>query len=325
MHADSELYRAYKSMRVLVTGGAGFIGSHLVEALLSAGAKVRVLDDLSTGNRSNLASVLKDIDLLIGDIRDADLCLRAAENTNIIFHEAAFVSVPESIRKPDHAFAVNLLGTSHIFEAARAQGVSRVVYASSSAVYGNCSTLPLSETHAGRLLSPYAVSKRSSEHLAGYAFALHKLSSVGLRYFNVYGARQSPSSPYAAVIPLFAAACQAGTAPRVFGDGTQTRDFVHVSDVVRANLLAGVAAEIEAHVANVGTGVATSIRALAEEFCKLTNPDLQPQEVEARPGDISQSVCDPRHAERILGFRASIELSAGLAELINVGATHASP
>jgi len=316
MPEDSELSKAYKGKPVLVTGGAGFIGSHLVEALVEAGAKVRVLDDLSTGNRSNLTPVLDRVDLIIGDIRDADLCLRAVEDINIIFHQAAFVSVPDSLKKPDRTFAINLFGTSHIFEAARQQGIKRVVYASSCAVYGDCSTMPLSESHAGRLLSPYAVSKRSMEALAEYAFACQGITTVGLRYFNVYGARQSLKSTYAAVIPIFIGACLAGQSPTVHGDGSQTRDFVHVSDVVRANLLAGIAPDIDVAIANVGTGVATSIQTLAEELCRLTKSSTAPINDEARPGDIPRSVCNPMQAERLLGFSAKVPLSEGLANLL---------
>ena len=319
MQESSDTEQAYSGKAVLVTGGAGFIGSHLVETLVHAGAKVRVLDDLSTGNRSNLASVMDHVDLIIGDIRDADLCLRAAEDTDIIFHQAAFVSVPDSLRKPDRTFAINLFGTSHVFEAAKRHAIKRVVYASSCAVYGDSTTMPLGESHVGRLLSPYAVSKRSMELLAEYAFTCQNLSSVGLRYFNVYGARQNLKSAYAAAIPIFIGACLAGTAPTVFGDGAQTRDFVHISDVVRANLIAGVAPDIEVAVANVGTGIATPIQSLAETLCHMTNLPHSPVNGEARPGDVLRSVCDPRHAERLLGFRSKIELSEGLAALIGEG------
>ncbi len=318
MLEDSDLSQAYRGKAVLVTGGAGFIGSHLVEALVEAGARVRVLDDLSTGNRSNLMPVLDRVDLVIGDIRDADLCLRAAEDISIIFHQAAFVSVPDSLKKPDRTFAINLFGTSHIFEAAQQHGIKRVVYASSCAVYGDCTTMPLSESHAGRLLSPYAVSKRSMEALAEYAYACQGLTTVGLRYFNVYGARQSLKSSYAAVIPIFIGACLGGQAPTVFGDGTQSRDFVHVSDVVRANLLSGIAPDVEVAVANVGTGVATTIQTLAEELCQMTDSRLVPVNSDARPGDIPRSVCDPRQAERILGFRAKVELRDGLMNLLKL-------
>ncbi len=293
MPEDSEVSKAYKGKAVLVTGGAGFIGSHLVEALVGAGAKVRVLDDLSTGNRSNLTPVLDRVDLVIGDIRDADLCLRAVEDINIIFHQAAFVSVPDSLKKPDRTFAINLFGTSHIFEAAQQQGIKRVVYASSCAVYGDCSTMPLGESHIGRLLSPYAVSKHSMEALAEYAFACQGITSVGLRYFNVYGARQSLKSTYAAVIPIFIGACLAGQSPTVLGDGAQTRDFVHVSDVVRANMLAGIAPAIDVVVANVGPAWQPQFKCLAEEICRLTKSSTAPVNADARPGDIPRSVCDP--------------------------------
>ena len=319
MQERSDFERAYSGKAVLVTGGAGFIGSHLVEALVRAGARVRILDDLSTGNRSNLLGVMDRVDLVIGDIRDADLCLRAAEDMNIIFHQAAFVSVPESLSKPDRTFAINLFGTSHVFEAAKRHSIRRVVYASSCAVYGDSTTMPLSESHVGRLLSPYAVSKRSMELLAEYAFTCQHLTTVGLRYFNVYGARQNLKSAYAAVIPIFIGACLAGKAPTVFGDGAQTRDFVHVSDVVRANLIAGMAPDVEVGVCNVGTGVATPIQVLAESLCSMTNLPDSPVNTEARVGDVSRSVCDPLHAERLLGFRSKVGLSEGLAALVAEG------
>jgi len=316
MFEDAPVDQDYAGKPVLVTGGAGFIGSHLVEALIKMGARVRVFDDLSTGNRDNLRAVSDRIEFIIGDIRDAELCLRAAEGAEVIFHLAAFVSVPESLLKPDRTFAINLFGSSHIFEAAAEHGKARVVYASSCAVYGDCSTMPLGESHAGRMLSPYAVSKRSVEHLAEYAFVCHKLTSVGLRFFNVYGPRQSPKSAYAAAIPLFTEACLSGHSPIVFGDGMQTRDFVHVDDIVHANLLAGIAPRIQALVVNVGTGVATSIRTLAELACELVDTKLSPIYQDARPGDISRSVCDPQNAERMLGFKANIGLRQGLEALV---------
>lgn len=179
--------------------------------------------------------------------------------------------------------------------------------------------MPLRESHAGRMLSPYAVSKRSVEHLAEYTFACQNLSSVGLRFFNVYGPRQSPRSAYAAVIPLYVESCLAGRAPRIFGDGMQTRDFVHVEDVVRANMLAGVAPGVQAVVANVGTGTATAIRTLAEMSCEYAKVELQPQFLEARQGDIARSVCDTQHAEHTLGFKASVSLREGLGRLFRTG------
>jgi UDP-glucose 4-epimerase len=315
MRDDKEIREAYDSMAVLVTGGAGFIGSHLVDALVASGARVRVLDDLSTGSRENLAASLAQVELVIGDIRDADLCLHAAEGMNVIFHEAALVSVPESIRKQDRTFAINLLGTAHVFDAACKAGVKRVVYASSSAVYGDCSTMPLNEIQHGHLLSPYAVSKRSSELYADFAFAHHGISSVGLRYFNVYGPRQRADSAYAAAIPKFVTNCRAGVPPQIFGTGEQTRDFVHVSDVVRANLVAGIQPGLGAEVMNIGTGVATSVQSLAEETCRLLAPRLTPVKLEARPGDIPRSVSDPRLAERLIQWRARVSLSEGLAQI----------
>jgi nucleoside-diphosphate-sugar epimerase len=316
MREDSEIRGAYESKAVLVTGGAGFIGSHLVDALVGAGARVRVLDDLSTGSRQNLAGCLDRIELVIGDVRDAELCAHAASSMNLVFHQAAFVAVPDSLRKPDRTFAINLFGTSHVFDAASKASISRVVYASSCAVYGDCSTMPLSESLQGRLLSPYAVSKRSCELYAEYAFTHQGVTSVGLRYFNVYGPRQRADSAYAAAIPRFVANCRAGFPPQIHGTGEQTRDFVHVSDVVRANLMAGLQPDLGSEVMNIGTGVATSIRSLAEETCRLIDPRLRPALTDARPGDIPRSVSDPRLAERVLGWRARIRLSDGLADLV---------
>jgi UDP-glucose 4-epimerase len=317
MLADDELYRAYEAKTVLVTGGAGFIGSHLVEALVNAKAKVRVLDDLTTGTQSNLETVSDRIELLVGDICDVDTCLRAAKDTEIIFHQAALVSVPESIRAPDRAYSINIMGTSHVFDAAHACHTQRVVYASSSAVYGDTISMPLIESHCGRLMSPYAIGKRSSEFLAEYAYTMRGLTSVGLRYFNVYGPRQSPDSPYAAAIPIFVAMARAGRAPTIYGDGSQTRDFVNIHDVVRANLLAGIAQGVEAEVVNIGTGVAITITSLAELICRILAPSLCPRYDAARPGDIAHSVASTSNAEQLLDFLAKVELNSGLTRLLD--------
>jgi len=318
MLTDVELHRAYEAKTVLVTGGAGFIGSHLVEALVARKANVRVLDDLSTGSKSNLAAVSGRIELIVGDICDTDTCVRVAKGADYIFHQAALVSVPESIRAPDQSFRINITGTSHIFEAAHACQTQRVVYASSSAVYGDSTTMPLTESHCGRLMSPYAIGKRASEFLAECAHAIHGMTSVGLRYFNVYGPRQSPDSPYAAAIPIFVALARARKAPTIYGDGSQTRDFVSVHDVVRANLLAGIAQELETPVVNVGTGVSTTITSLAEMICSILAPELCPQYTAARVGDIAHSVASTSNAERLLGFHADIDLRSGIARLLDV-------
>jgi len=307
---------AYAGKTVLVTGGAGFIGSHLVEALVAAKANVRVLDDLSSGARKNLEAVSGRIEFIEGDVCDSRVCLSAAAGAEIIFHEAALVSVPESIRVPDKAYAVNILGTSHIFEAANACHAMRVVYASSSAVYGNCTNMPLIEANSGQLMSPYAIGKRSSELLGEYAFTAQGLQSVGLRYFNVYGPRQRPDSPYAAAIPIFLSRVRSGCPPMIHGDGSQTRDFVHVSDVVRANLLAGVAQDVGSLVVNVGTGSATTVRSLAELICKSLGLSQEPLHGPARAGDIPHSVANPSKALQQLGFQAKVELGPGIANLI---------
>lgn len=319
MSSESELSEAYKGRPVLVTGGAGFIGSHLVEGLVHLGARVRVLDDLSSGSRSNLEAVLPDIEFIEGDIRDGATCLKAAKNTDIIFHQAALVSVPASIRDPAKTYRINIEGTSNVFEAAREAATTRVVYASSSAVYGDCSELPLVETRCGRLLSPYAVSKRADELIAEFGHTLHGTTSVGLRYFNVFGPRQSPDSPYAAVIPIFLSKLRANQPPTVFGDGSQTRDFVSVRDVVRANLLAGIARNVESAVVNVGSGISTTVASLARDLCAIIGQGLVPRFEAARPGDIAASVADTRLAQELLGFCTTVELHDGLVALVGRG------
>lgn len=314
---DEELRRTYRDKAVLVTGGAGFIGSCLVESLVTAGARVRVLDNFSTGNRENLKAVAPRIEVLVGDICDASICEKAARDVEVVFHEAALVSVPESIRDPEQAYRINVIGSSNVFEAACSCSARRLVYASSSAVYGDMTTMPLTESVCGRPLSPYAIGKSTSESIAKYLHATRGLTSVGLRYFNVHGVRQRPDSPYAAAIPLFIAAARAGKSPTIFGDGLQTRDFIHVSDVVRANLLAGVVPGIEAAVLNVGTGVSTTIKELAEQICLHVGKGLAPQYGPARRGDILHSVADTTSAERLLGFRAAVDMRTGLLMLLS--------
>src|SRR5262245_39452117 len=238
----------WSSCPVLVTGGAGFIGSHLVDALLERGAKVRVLDSFATGFRRNLEHCASRIELLEGDIRDTGTCRRASEGTQYVFHQAALGSVPRSVDDPATSIAVNVAGTANVFAAARDAGVSSVVYASSSAVYGDSERMPKREGQEGRPLSPYATSKWMNEELAEVYTRCYGIRFVGLRYFNVYGPRQDPSGPYAAVVPRFFEAAAERRAPVIFGDGLQSRDFTFVADVVEANLLAAGTKADGAHV-----------------------------------------------------------------------------
>ena len=297
---------------VLVTGGGGFIGSHLAEGLIAAGARVRVLDNFSSGHKENLDGL--DIELIEGDIRDTDACAKACAGAFRVFHQAALGSVPLSLEDPAKTFAVNVGGTANVFAAARDAEVERVVYASSSAVYGDSAGSPKREAEIGNPLSPYAASKTMAEALADVYARCYGMQFVGLRYFNIYGARQDPSGPYAAVIPKFFAACSAGEPPTIFGDGTQTRDFTHVSDVVRANMLAATTRSEGAIALNIGAGITTTVTQLAEAIITVTGSDFEPKYVAARSGDILHSCADASLAAAAIGWRAEVSLAAGLAQ-----------
>lgn len=298
----------------LVTGGAGFIGSHLVDALLEKGARVRVLDDLSSGTRENLAGVLSRIEFLEGDIRDLESCRGACEGAAFVFHQAARGSVPRSMSDPAATIAVNVAGTANVFAAAREAKAARVVYASSSSVYGDSQKLPKQEGEEGRPLSPYALSKLMNEQLADIFGRCFGRQFVGLRYFNVYGPRQEPDSPYAAVIPRFFKACLAGEAPVIYGDGEQSRDFTYVSDAVAANLAACEAPESACGQAyNVAGGRRTTINELASLVREASGSGLAAEHVAPRPGDISHSLADLGRARASLGWIPRVELAEGLA------------
>ncbi len=303
---------------VLVTGGAGFIGSHLVDALLAQGYRVRVLDDFSTGRAENLqaAQATGRLQVLEGSITDRDVVQRAVRGVRWVFHLAARISVPESLAQPVAYHLVNVVGTVQVLEAARQAGVARVVLASSAAVYGPPRTLPLKETMPPAPRSPYASAKAANE-LDAQVFTALGLPVVALRLFNVYGPRQRPDSPYAAVIPAFLGRLRQGRPPVVYGDGNQTRDFIHVRDVVRAFLLAAQAEDAAGRVFNVCTGQATSLRQiltwLARTFPLAEQPEYRPP----RPGDIPHSYGDPTLARQVLGFSAQIPLEAGLEEMVH--------
>jgi nucleoside-diphosphate-sugar epimerase len=297
---------------VLVTGGAGFIGSHLVDGLLAVDAKVRVLDNFATGHRENLAAVASKIEIIDGDIRDEDACAKACKGVSLVFHQAALGSVPRSIEDPATSIVVNVSGTANIFAAARDAGVKRIVYASSSSVYGDNEALPKREGQEGAPLSPYAVSKWMNEELANVFARCYGMTFVGLRYFNVYGARQDPNGPYAAVIPKFFAAIAKGVAPTIYGDGKQMRDFTYVSDVARANMQAAIANTEGAIAINIGAESNTTVTALAKTMIKVMGADLKPRYVDARPGDVMYSRADASRARGAIGWNAEIALDQGL-------------
>lgn len=300
----------------LVTGGAGFIGSHLVRALLARGERVRVLDDFSTGRRENLPRADSRLEILAGDLRDAALLAQAVRGVEVVFHLAAFISVPASLRDPQTCFEVNAAGTASLLETARQAGVRKVVLSSSSAIYGDNETLPLAESEVPRPLSPYALSKLVGEQYARFYTRIFGLPVTALRYFNVYGPRQAPDSPYAAAIPIFVNRLLGGTPVEIFGDGGQTRDFIFVEDVVRANLLAADCPAADGEALNICTGQKTRLLDLLETLSAVSGRRPEVRFGPPRPGDIYHSVGDPRKAADLLGFRAETSLADGLRQTL---------
>jgi UDP-glucose 4-epimerase len=296
----------------LVTGGGGFIGSHLVDALLERGDKVRVLDNFSTGKPENLQHNIERIDLITGDLRDSAILSNAVEGVDSIFHEAAFVSVPQSMEDPESCFDVNVNGTGKLLAAAREAGVSRVVLASSAAVYGENESVPLREDEEPDPLSPYAISKFVNEIYARLFTRDLGLDVVALRYFNVFGPRQNPTSDYAAVIPIFISVLENEGEPVIFGDGRQSRDFVYISDIVRANLLAAESSQAPGNVINICSGQEINLLDLLAMLSALYNRKIQPDFREVRPGDIYRSLGDPEKAQNLLGFSPATSIADGL-------------
>jgi UDP-glucose 4-epimerase len=302
-------------MRVLVTGGAGFIGSHLVEELLQRGDSVRVLDDFSTGRRENLKPWQNDLEILEADLRDPAQVRLAVTGMDRVFHLAAFISVPQSMLDPETCFAVNVGGTVGLLEASRKAGVQKVVLASSTAVYGDTDVFPTTEETPLQPLSPYAVSKQVNELYARLYTQTFNLPVVALRFFNVYGPRQRPDSPYAAAIPIFVNLLVAGQTITIFGDGRQSRDFIFVKDVVHANLLAANS-EAAGEAYNICSGHETTMLDLLEELSGLSLRQPEVRFSAPRPGDIFRSVGSPLKAREAFGFKAQTSLVDGLAETI---------
>ncbi|MDA2923036.1 NAD-dependent epimerase/dehydratase family protein [Acidobacteria bacterium AH-259-L09] len=308
----------FENTTALVTGGAGFIGSHLVEALVERGAKVRILDNLATGSSDNLAHCIHRIEFVKGDILDKEVCRRVCQNVVYIFHQAALTSVLRSIEDPANAISVNVAGTANIFAAGRDARVRRIIYASSSSVYGDSKILPKREGEEGRPLSPYALSKLMNEQLAEIFAGSYDMELIGLRYFNVYGPRQDPDRTYAAVIPRFFKAFGEGDNPEIYGDGEQTRDFTFVKDAVAANLLAAGASKVACgHAYNVGVGSATSINQLAAKVGELMGRSCAPLYLPPRPGDVRVSLAGIEQIKKSLGYEPAYDLAKGLAELFS--------
>jgi nucleoside-diphosphate-sugar epimerase len=309
-------------MMYLVTGGAGFIGSHLVHTLLRQGFTVRVLDNFSTGKRENLEGLKEQFgsarfEVLEGDLRDASLVAEAVRGVEVVFHEAAFVSVPQSMDDPQTCFDINITGTSRLLDAARAAGVQRAVIASSAAVYGHSDALPLVEETPLQPLSPYAVSKRVDEMYAELFSTSFDFEVVALRYFNVYGPRQRPDSMYAAAVPIFARNLLDGKPVTIYGDGGQTRDLINVRDVVRANLIASAHPNAAGKIFNICTGVETRLLDLLDIMYELVPNAPKAEFAPPRPGDVYRSVGSPQKAADEIGFVAQVSLVDGLKETID--------
>jgi UDP-glucose 4-epimerase len=299
---------------VLVTGGAGFIGSHLVRALLEAGDRVRVLDNYATGSAANLAPVLADIEMTEGDLRDAAAVREAVDGADIVFHQAALPSVPRSIAEPQMTSQVNIEGTLNVLVAAKEEGVRRVVYASSSSIYGHGVELPKRESMTPCPRSPYALTKFAAEYYCQLFYNIYGLETVSLRYFNVFGPRQDPNSQYSAVIPRFISHLLAGERPVIYGTGGQSRDFTYVGNVVRANLLAAETPDAAGAVLNVACGKQTSLLELATTISRLLGEahTLPPIHEPERPGDVRHSFADISRAEQVLGYSPQVDLEDGL-------------
>ncbi|MDP1847032.1 MAG: SDR family oxidoreductase [Solirubrobacteraceae bacterium] len=303
-------------MRILVTGAAGFIGSNLVDGLLAAGHEVRGLDNFSTGQRSNLAHVAEEIEVVEGDLRSYERVSFAVRGCDAVFHEGAMPSVPRSVQDPLTSSEINIGGTLNVLLAARDAGVRRVVFASSSSVYGDAPGFPRVETQATSPLAPYAVSKLAAEQFCRVAHLVYGLETVCLRYFNVFGRRQDPFSQYSAVIPKFITLMAAGRPPAIYGDGMQSRDFTHIDDVVAANLLALDAPGAAGGIYNIACGRQVSLNDLVTELNDILGTQLEAEYLDPRPGDVKHSLADVGRAERELGFRATVAFTQGLRRTI---------
>ena len=299
-------------MKVLVTGGAGFIGSNLVRALLDRGDDVRVLDNFSTGSRPNLADLLDDIEVVEGELRSYERVHAATRGVEIVFHQGALPSVPRSVQDPLTTGAVNVEGTLNVLLAARDESVRRVVFASSSSVYGNSGELPRVETANPDPISPYGVSKLAAERYCVSFSRVYPLETVALRYFNVFGPHQDPTSQYAAVVPRFITMIAEDRPVPIHGDGRQLRDFTYVANVVDANIRAAEAAEANGAVVNVATGRATSVDALADAIGALLGRSVEKQYLPQRAGEVRDSWARVDEARRLLGWQPHVALGEGL-------------
>jgi UDP-N-acetylglucosamine/UDP-N-acetyl-alpha-D-glucosaminouronate 4-epimerase len=301
-------------LKALVTGGAGFIGSNLALALLARGDEVRLLDNFSTGHRSNLEPL--GAELVEGDLRSYERVATAVNGVEVVFHQGALPSVPRSIQDPLTSTAVNVEGTLNVLLAARDAGVRRVVFASSSSVYGDAPGMPRRESQPLAPLAPYAVSKLAAEQYCMVAHRVYGVETVALRYFNVFGERQDPLSGYAAVIPKFIRMMLDGQPPTIFGDGETSRDFTHVENVVEANLAAAVEPAAAGRVMNIAVGNSHTLNELVGALRRLLDSDLEPKYGPPRPGDVSESLADVSLARELIGYEPSVDFEQGLQRTI---------
>ena len=299
-------------MKVLVTGGAGFIGSHLAQGLVEAGHRVRALDNFYAGRRANLSAVAADVELVEGDCSDPKVAERAARGMDVVYHQAAVPSVARSVEDPASSHRNSATATLHMLVAARDAGVRRFVYAGSSSVYGDVMALPKREDMTPHPLSPYAVGKLAGEQYVRIFSSLYGMETLTLRYFNVFGPRQDPSSPYSGVISLFITSMLAGRAPLLYGDGRQSRDFTYVANVVDGNLRALTAKGLTGQAVNLATGRRITLNALLKALARDIGCAAAAVRMPARPGDIRHSLADVRLARRLLGYRPTVDFETGL-------------
>jgi nucleoside-diphosphate-sugar epimerase len=305
--------------RVLVTGGAGFIGSNLTEALLKKGHQVRVLDNFSTGKRENLIFEKQDpsLEIIDGDIRDLETCQKVTKGVHYVFHQAALPSVPRSVEDPLTTHFVNANGTLNILLAARDAGVKRVIYASSSSIYGDTPTLPKKEDMPPNPLSPYALQKYIGEQYARLFFQLYGLETVSLRYFNIFGPKQDPASIYSAVIPKFIKALLRNDAPVIFGDGEQSRDFTYIDNVVHANLLAMSAERLQGEAVNIACGKRTSLNQLLDILKAALGSHVSPVYKESRKGDVKHSLAEISRGKHVIDYDPQVDIETGLKKTLD--------
>jgi UDP-glucose 4-epimerase len=314
-------------MKALVTGGAGFIGSNLSHALLERGDEVRVLDNFSTGHRSNLDGL--EVDLVEGDLRSYERVAAAVHGVEVVFHQGALPSVPRSIQDPLTSAATSVEGTLNVLLAARDAGVRRVIFASSSSVYGNAPGMPRHEGLPVAPLAPYAVSKLAAEQYCMVANRVYGVETVALRYFNVFGERQDPLSGYAAVIPKFIRIMLDGDRPTIFGDGETSRDFTHIENVVEANLASADAPAAAGRVMNIAIGHSHTLNELVETLRRLLDSDIEPDYADPRPGDVPESLADVSLARELIGYEPRVDFEEGLqrtiAWIVEQRAAHEAP